>query len=221
MDKIDINNHTLDYWATKYVSKPDDEGYVLKSFRRDSVHKPYPFEKQSRIIERKKQYIWKFMPETQLIKNEDGTYRIKQKYIEWKLLKFVDIDQLDEQVLSDLLELFDWYIAYCKDEWAQLDIIWYQEDINDLDNIRKRRFRFYTRTFNNLLSSTNIIISNDNKVYMIDVCDTIPVQNNKQKLYGIKSAVRKAILELWIKKTKFRIQHLINEKRKELCSVLT
>ena len=175
MNKIDINNNTLDYWATKYVSKPDDEGYVFKTFRKDSIHTPYSFEEQNKIIEKKKQYIWKFLPETQLIKNDDGTYCIKQKYIEWKLLKFVDIDQLDEQVLSDLLELFHWYIAYCRDEWARNDIIWYQEDVDNIKNIRKRRFLFYSRIFNSLLSSTNIIISDDNKVYMIDVCDTIPL----------------------------------------------
>jgi len=218
MNKIDINN-TLDYWATKYVSKPDDEGYVFKTFRKDSIHTPYSFEEQNKIIEKKKQYIWKFLPETQLIKNDDGTYCIKQKYIEWKLLKFVDIDQLDEQVLSDLLELFHWYIAYCRDEWARNDIIWYQEDVDNIKNIRKRRFLFYSRIFNSLLSSTNIIISDDNKVYMIDVCDTIPVQNN-QKLYKIKNAVRQAILELWIKKARSKIKHLIEEKRGELNNIL-
>ena len=220
MSKINIDNNTLDYWATKYVTKPNDEGYVFKSFRKDSIHVPYSFEEQSKIIEKKKQYIWKFMPETELIKNDDGTYWIKQKYIEWKLLKFIDINQLDEQTLSDLLELFNWYVAYCRDEWARNDIIWYQEDVDSLENIRKRRFLFYSRIFNSLLSSTNIIISNDNKVYMIDICDTIPVQNN-QKLYKIKNAVRQAILELWIKKAELKIRRLIKEKKKELYDVLS
>ena len=219
MDKIDIDN-TLNYWAIKYVSKPDDKGYIFKYFRKDSIHVPYSFEEQGKIIEKKKQYIWKFMPETELIKNDDGTYWIKQKYIEWKLLKFIDINKLDEQTLSDLLELFNWYVAYCRDEWVRNDIIWYQEDVDSLENIWKRRFLFYTRIFNSLLSSTNIIISNDNKVYMIDICDTIPVQNN-QKLYKIKNAVRQAILELWIKKAELKIRRLIKEKKKELYDVLS
>jgi hypothetical protein len=47
------------------------------------------------------------LPETELIKREDGSYYIKQKYIEGRLLKFVDINQLDKKVLSYLLELFE------------------------------------------------------------------------------------------------------------------
>lgn len=219
MDKIDIDN-TLNYWAIKYVSKPDDKGYIFKYFRKDSIHTPYSFEEQNKNIEKKKQYIWKFLPETQLLKNDDGTYYIKQKYIEWKLLKDVNIHNLDDKVLSDLLELFDWYMAYCKDENARIDIIWFQEDIDSLKNIRKRRFLFYTRIFNRFLSSSNVIISNDNKVYMIDVCDAIPVNNN-QKLYKIKMEFRQAFMKLWIKKAELKIRRLIKEKKKELYDVLS
>lgn len=218
MDKIDIDN-TLNYWAIKYVSKPDDKGYIFKYFRKDSIHTPYSFEEQNKNIEKKKQYIWKFLPETQLLKNDDGTYYIKQKYIEWKLLKDVNIHNLDDKVLSDLLELFDWYMAYCKDENARIDIIWFQEDIDSLKNIRKRRFLFYTRIFNRFLSSSNVIISNDNKVYMIDVCDAIPVNNN-QKLYKIKMEFRQAFMKLWIRKAKSKIRHLIEERKEELNNIL-
>lgn len=219
MNEIDIENYAVNHWATKYVSKPDDDGFIFKSFRKDCIHKPYSFEKQQNIIEKKKQYIWKFMPETQLIKNDDGSYCIKQKYIEWKLLNSIDINQLDEQVLSDLLELFDWYIAYCKNEGALIDVMGYQEDIDKIENIRKRRFLLYTRIFNSFFSSTNIIISN-NKVYMIDVCDTVPV-NNEQTLYKIKNAVRQAIMKLWIKKAEFKIRHIIKWKKKELLDAIS
>ena len=219
MDKIDIDKYKR-FWVTKYITEPDENGYIFKYFKNDWEHNPYPFEKQSDIIRKKKKYIWKFIPETELIKNEDGSYYIRQKFIKWRLLKFVDINQLDKKVLSDLLELFEWYIAFCKNEWIQIDIFGYQEDIYHLKNIRKKRFLHYTRMLNSFLSSTNIIISNDNKVYMIDVCDTIPVQKDGQRLQKIKRTIREAIIELWIKRTEFRINRIIEKKRNELVNLL-
>jgi hypothetical protein len=225
MDKIDDNKYILKFWATKYITEPDKDGYIFKFFKNISEHKPYSFEEQNNLLRRKKEYIWRFIPETELIRNDDGSYYIKQKYIEWKLLKYINVDQLDEKLLSDLLELFNWYIEFCKNEWIEIDIFGYQEDINNIENIRKRRFLFYTRMLNSFLSSTNIMISNDNKVYMIDVCDTIPIPKGSQKFYKlkrtIKQSVKQAITELWIKKTRFRIHRLIDEKRKNLYNVLS
>ena len=208
-------------WFTKYISEPDENGYIFKYFKNNELLAPYSFEMQNSIIKKKKQYIWKFIPETELIKNEDGSYYIKQKFIEWKLLKFVDINQLDKKVLSDLLELFNWYIAFCKDEWMEIDVFGYQEDINNLENIRKRRYLFYTRLLNSFLSSTNIIISNDNRVYMVDVCDVFPNKWRNKKLYNIKHAVKQAIIELWIKRTKLKIHRIIEWKKNDLLNVLS
>ena len=221
MKNLESEKYYKSEWVTKSLVWPDEQGYIFKHFKNDIEHKPFSFEKQSSIIEKKKQYFWKFLPETKLVKNDDGTYCIKQKFIEWRLLKFVDINQLDEKVLSDLLELFDGYIAYCKDEWVEMDVIGYQQDIHHLENIRKRRFLFYSRIFNSFLSSTNIMISNDNKVYMVDVCDTIPVSYKQTCIYKIKTAVRKSILELWIKKTEYKMRRLIKSKRKELKDTLS
>ena len=217
----EIDDYTLKSWCTKDITEPDEQWYIFKHFKKDSNFKPYSFEKQNEIIEKKKQYIWKFIPETELIKNEDGSYYIKQKYIEWKLLKFVDIKQLDKKVLSDLLELFEWYIAFCKNEWAVIDVIWYQHDIHNLENIRKRRFLFYSRMFSSFLTSTNIIISSDSKVYMIDVCDTIPTKKRDQIQNKIKNAIKNAIIELWIKRTQFKIRRIIEKKQSELIDVLS
>ena len=221
MNKIDIDDNTLDYWATKYVTKPDDEGYVLKFFKKDGIHEPYSFEMQRNILKKKREYIWKFIPETELIKNDDGSYYIKQQYIEWKLLKFSDINQLDEHILSDVLELFDWYAAYCKDEWVEMDVTWYQPDFDSLCNIRERRFFYYTRIFNGFLTSTNIIISNDNKVYMVDVCDVLPIHNGNQKLYKIKSTIRQILAGFGVKIAKYKIHRIIKQKREELLDALS
>jgi len=221
MKNLESEKYYKSEWVTKSLVWPNAQGYIFKYFKKDCEHKPYSFEKQSDIIEKKKQYIGRFIPETELVKCSDGTYYIKQKYIEWRLLKFIDINQLDAKVLSDLLELFDWYMAFCKDEWIKLDVIGYQQDIHNLENLRKRRYLFYSRMFDGFLSSTNIMISNDNKVYMVDVCDTIPEPKNQDKLSKLKYAVREAIIDLWIKKTKYRIHRLIKEKWKELWEVLS
>ena len=219
MDEINIDEYTRS-WVTKYITEPDEQWYIFKYFKNDWIHIPYSFEQQNNIIEKKKQYFWKFIPETELIKNDDGSYCIRQKFIEWKLLKFIDIYKLDKKVLSDLLELIKSYIAYWKDEWIEIDVMWCQHDINPSMNIRERRRIHYSRLFSGFLSSTNIMISNDGRVYMVDVCDTIPVKPNR-KVDKIKNSVRLAIMELWIKKSILKLNLLINAKRGELFSVLS
>lgn len=221
MDRINTDNQTPNFWYTKYILWPDDQGYVYKYFKKDSIYKAYPFEEQSNIIERKKQYIWKFIPETELIKNEDGSYYVKQKYIKWKLLKHININQLNEQVLSDLLDLLNWYISYCKHEWREIDVLWCQQDIYDIGNVRKRKLIIYNRSLNGFLLSTNIMISNDNKVYMVDICDTIPVQTNNHKLHIIKHTVKQIVVALSLKIAKSKISHLIRKKKRELFDTLS
>jgi hypothetical protein len=225
-DKSDMQNRESEEyykneWVTKSIIWPDENGYVFKFFKKDGIHKLYSFQKQRSIIEKKKQYIWKYLPETELIEKVDWSYYIKQKYIKWKLLKFIDIKNLDANVLSDLLDLIKGYVAYSKDEWIELDVLGYQKDIHEEDNIWKRRVLFYSRLFDSFLTSTNIMISDDNKVYMIDVCDTIPLEHPKTTIRSVKDWIRHALIDLWIKKTEHKIHRLIEEKRKELCDVLS
>ncbi len=65
------------------------------------------------------------------------------------------------------------------------------------------------------------MISNDNKVYMIDVCDAIPIHAENQWLRMVKNAIRKVIIELWIKRTESKIRHIIKEKKNELVDILS
>ena len=62
MDKIDIDKYSRS-WVTKYITEPDENGYIFKYFKNDGEHKPYPYEKQNYIIKMKKHYIWKYIPE--------------------------------------------------------------------------------------------------------------------------------------------------------------
>jgi hypothetical protein len=73
MDEINIDEYTRS-WVTKYITEPDEQWYIFKYFKNDWIHIPYSFEQQNNIIEKKKQYFWKFIPETELIKNDDGSY---------------------------------------------------------------------------------------------------------------------------------------------------
>ena len=84
-DKSDMQNRESEEyykneWVTKSIIWPDENGYVFKFFKKDGIHKLYSFQKQRSIIEKKKQYIWKYLPETQLIEEVDWGYYIKQKY---------------------------------------------------------------------------------------------------------------------------------------------
>ena len=220
MVEINTTEYKINFWWTKYIVWPDEQGYIYKYFKNDWKFKTYPIEEQNNIIEKKKKYIWRFMPETELIKTEGDSYCIKQKYIEWKLLKSTDINQLDEQTLSELLELIDWYISYCKNEWKEIDTIWCQHDIYGFENVRKRRFFVYSRFLKGFLSSTNIIISNKNKVYMVDVCDIIP-PDDISKIDKIKQTVKQAICKLWAKISKQKVSRLLKEKRKDLYKTLS
>ncbi len=220
MGEVNNSVYTPNFWCTKYIVWPDNQGYIYKYFRNDWKRKVYSLEDQNNIIKKKMQYMWKFLPETKLVETEDGSYYIKQKYIEWRLLKFTDVNQLSSQTLTDLLELLNWYIRYCEDEWKEIDIIWCQHDVSESENVRKRRFYIYSRILKGFLSSTNIIISSDNRVYMVDVCDTIPLGDNS-KIDRIKKTVRQAIVKLWTKISKQKISRLINEKKKDLCNALS
>jgi hypothetical protein len=53
------------------------------------------------------------------------------------------------------------------------------------------------------------------------VCDTIPVSNDGQRLQKIKRTIREAIIELWIKRTEYKIRHIIEKKRDELADALS
>lgn len=45
-------------------------------------------------FELKKQYFWDYIPETEFLEQEDGSYYIRQKYIKGSLLKDVDVQEL-------------------------------------------------------------------------------------------------------------------------------
>lgn len=87
MKNFEAESYYKNEWVTKSIVWPDEQWYILKFFKKDCEHEPYSFEEQRSIIEKKKQYIWKFLPETELIKNHDGTYYIKQKVYWMKITK--------------------------------------------------------------------------------------------------------------------------------------
>lgn len=130
-------------WKTKSVVWPDKDGYVLKYFKDDIKDYLYSYDEQLDILALKKRYFWKYIPETVLVREDWDKYYIKQKFIKWKLLKFVDVEDLPPKTLDALFDLFKNYITFSKDEWVVMDVYWYQRDLEGLDNIWARRFAVY------------------------------------------------------------------------------
>lgn len=196
----------------KIVKGPDADGYLYKYFKK---HIKVPsLTEQKRLLELKKQYFWKYIPETELCETEDGNYYIKQKYIKGNLIKNLNIHELHVETLSSLLDLFHLYILYCKEENQQLDIFWSQR-YPDKTNIWGKRFKNFLKIYKNFLVSSNIIIDWDWKVFMIDICDEKKV-GTPLKLQKIKNFCAKPFISYTFKK----IAKLRDKKSQELANTL-
>jgi hypothetical protein len=205
-------------WKTKSVVWPDKNGYVLKYFKDDIKDYLYSYDEQLDILALKKRYFWKYIPETVLVREDWDKYYIKQKFIKWKLLKFVDVEDLPPKTLDALFDLFKNYITFSRDEWVVMDVYWYQRDLEGLDNIWARRFAVYMRFYTNFLNSSNVIVSDDWDVYMVDVCDIKPMPRdvNSWHFQNLKKFIRNRILSSWIKRTLSKLKSLSEAKKKEL-----
>lgn len=71
---------------------------------------------QQKIIATKMRYFGEYIPETDLQEIEDGSYIIKQKFIDGRHLKDIDIKNLSSQHIGMLLDLIARYIRYSKAE---------------------------------------------------------------------------------------------------------
>ena len=213
------NNKFLDYWLTKNVSYPDEDGFLCKYERTDTWHEFLDYEEQLRRIELKKQYFWKYLPETQLIRHEDWSYHIRQKYIKGKLLKNINISSLSWETLWELLDFLLSYIRYWKTENLYLDIFWYQKGTEYLSK-NEKRFVFTLMMYDNFLRSSNIIISDEGHVYMVDVCDTKDPVVDNDIWRKMRIRVKEFLLEKWINRTIFRIKAEKKKKSQALVDVL-
>ena len=108
MDKIK-GNYTNFLWNTKHISDPDEDWFISKIFK--TKRQMLPIQEQRKIIEKKKQYFWEYIPETILCEFWDWwEYVIKQKFIKWKTLAQTDISDLSAETLEKLIDLMRKYL---------------------------------------------------------------------------------------------------------------
>ena len=193
MDKINQDFITR-LWETKYVSDPDENWFISKVFK--TREQSLPIEEQKRLLDLKKIYFWEYIPETELVEIWDGYYFIKQKFIKWKTLAQADISSLSADTLYQIIDLIKKYIKYFKEEWWEMDTTWYQIYKWNVSNL-ERRLRQFLAINKNFLTSTNIMVSEDWNVYMVDICESADSRILwKIKNFCAKPFIRKTISDL-------------------------
>lgn len=215
MNKVEEDNYTTRIWYTKYITDPDKYWYISKFFK--TKKQQLPIEKQRKIIELKKEYLWEYIPKTILCETHDGEYFIKQQYIRWKTLAEIDISTLSTNTLEKLLDLIKKYIRYHKEQWWEMDTTWYQYYKWNPWNL-ERRIRNFLKVHKNFLASTNIMISDDWNVYMVDVCES-----SDSRIFGkIKNIYGKPFIRRTVKQLEKLLQQkiVIEKKNKEIFDVL-
>lgn len=169
MNKIE-ENYTSLLWNTKCISDPDEDWFISKIFK--TKRQMLPIQEQRKIIEKKKQYFWEYIPETILCEIWDWEgYVIKQKFIKWKTLAQTDISSLSANTLYQIIDLIKKYIKYFKEEWWDMDTTWYQIYKWNVSNL-ERRLRQFLAINKNFLTSSNIMVSDDWNVYIVDICES-------------------------------------------------
>ena len=196
-------DYTDRLWKRKYVSEPDEDWFISKIFK--SKKQIIPINEQRKIIETKKFYFGEYIPETELIETQNWEYIIRQKFIKWKTLAQTDISSLSADTLYKIIDLIKKYIKYFKEQWWDMDITWYQIykwNVSDLE----RRLRHFLAINKNFLTSTNIMVSEDWNVYMVDICESADFR----LLWKIKNFCAKPFIKRTISNLEKILQKKIN-----------
>ena len=200
MNKLE-SNYITNLWATKYVWSPDAEGFICKVFK--TRKQSLPIEEQKKLLEMKKIYFWEYIPETVLVQIWEQDYIIKQKFIKWKTLAETNISDLSAETLYKLIDLIKKYLKYYKEQWWEMDITWYQYYPWNPSAI-KRKLMNFLKINQNFLASTNIMISDDWNVYMVDICESADSR--------IQWKIKNFLAKPFIKKTISRLENLLQKR---------
>lgn len=202
MNRIEAD-YTKHLWNTKHISEPDEEWFISKVFK--TRRQILPIDEQKRIIEKKKEYFWEYIPETELIETENWEYIIRQKYIEWKTLAQTNVSILPAETLASIIDLIKKYLKYYREQWWELDLTWYQYYEWNPSNLRRKVLNFL-KISQNFLASTNIMICDDWKVYMVDVCES----SDNRLQWKIKNFCAKPFIKRTISNLEKILQRKIN-----------
>lgn len=212
MNRIEAD-YTKHLWNTKHISEPDEEWFISKVFK--TRRQILPIDEQKRIIEKKKEYFWEYIPETELIETENWEYIIRQKYIEWKTLAQTNVSILPAETLASLIDLIKKYLKYYREQWWELDLTWYQYYEWNPSNLRRKVLNFL-KISQNFLASTNIMICDDWKVYMVDVCES----SDNRLQWKIKNFCAKPFIKRTISNLEKVLQKKINLENEVIGSQL-
>ncbi len=213
MNNSEIDVYSEWIWTTKHITGPDESWFISKYFKTKDLI--LPIEEQKRIIEKKRQYFWEYIPETILCETQNGEYYIKQKYIKWKTLASLDVSELSATTLYKLIDLIKKYLKYHKEQWWIIDLTWYQH-YDSKPGTLERKIRNFLKIYKNFLSSTNIMISDDWNVYMVDICET--TENRLQ--WRIKNFCAKPFIRLTIYSLEKLFQSKIQSEQEKIISEL-
>lgn len=194
-------NYIKNLWNTKHISEPDENWFISKVFK--TRKQMLPIDEQRKIIEKKKEYFGEYIPETELIETDNWEYIIRQKFIEWKTLAQVDVSTLSAETLAKVLDLIKKYLKYHKEQWWEMDITWYQY-YSWNPSVMKKRIMNFLKINQNFLVSTNIMISEEWNVYMVDVCES----TDSRLLWKLKNLLAKP----FIKRTIFNLEKILQKK---------
>ena len=205
MNRIEAD-YTKHLWNTKHISEPDEEWFISKVFK--TKKQILPIDEQKRIIEKKKEYFWEYIPETELIETKNWEYIIRQKYIEWKTLAQTDVSILPPETLASLIDLIKKYLKYYREQWWELDLTWYQYYEWNPSNLRRKVLNFL-KISQNFLTSSNIMIWDDLKVYMVDVCES----SDNRLQWKIKNFCAKPFIKRTIKNLEILLENKLSSKK--------
>lgn len=207
MNTCENNNaHPEWIWAIKNITEPNEFWFICKFFKTKELM--LPLDEQRCILKKKKQYFWEYIPETILCETQDGEYFIRQKFVKWKTLASTDVSDLPAATIFKIIDLINKYLKYHKEQWWIMDIAWYQHYQSEPGTF-ERKLRNFLKIYKNFLNSTNIMISDDWNVYMVDVCESTEVRLQ----WRIKNFCAKPFIRMTIHNLKKLLQSKIQAEK--------
>jgi len=129
----------------------------------------------------------------------------------------VDINSLTASSIDELVDFLKKYLNFCHTESIFNDVAWYQElydKINDWNFLRKIYINLiirYNRCVKNIFKSTNVLLSNDGHIYMVDVCDDVDKNQCLNLIQNLNKNLKKRLKILFLN---INIKKLEKYKRK-------
>lgn len=116
--------HKRFFWENIVIQKDDFFYKTLNRMWKIMHHWENKYKSVVENIELIEEYFWNIceIAETEVIKDEDFFYIIKQKKLNWNILKFRDLKH--KKVKNKMIEIMKINNIFWKEKWLFLDIFW-------------------------------------------------------------------------------------------------